>query len=140
MITSQKGESVTSGHRKGGSLNLAEFWMTFELLKLFNYVLAFFVVISVVLGNFKQEIYIETVEVRDVGFLSRLRSAQVTSWCYVFYLVSVESTGALSSDVLVCEAIKVLLGKCRHFLSELDSHCVDTWVYYFGLASRASKQ
>ena len=41
-------------------------------------------------------------------------------------LVSVESTGALSSDVLVCEAIKVLLGKCRHFLSELDSHCVDT--------------
>lgn len=53
--------------------------MTFELLKLFNYVLAFFVVISVVLGNFKQEIDIETVEVRDVGFLSRLRSAQVTS-------------------------------------------------------------
>ena len=45
---------------------------------LFNYVLAFFVAISVVLGNFKQEIYIETVEVRDVGVLSRLRSAQVT--------------------------------------------------------------
>lgn len=33
---------------------------------------------SVVLGIFKQEIYIETVEVRDVGVLSRLRSAQVT--------------------------------------------------------------
>ena len=33
---------------------------------------------SVVMGNFKQEIYIETVEVRGVGVLSRLRSAQVT--------------------------------------------------------------
>ena len=29
-------------------------------------------------GKFQQEIYIETVEVRDVGVLSRLRSAQVT--------------------------------------------------------------
>lgn len=45
---------------------------------------------------------------------------------FVFILVSVESTGALSSDTLVCESIKVLLGKCRHFLSELDSHCLDT--------------
>ncbi|XP_078349483.1 DNA-directed RNA polymerases I and III subunit RPAC1-like isoform X1 [Oculina patagonica] len=42
------------------------------------------------------------------------------------FIFSVESTGALSPDVLVCESIKVLLGKCRHFLSELDSHCVDT--------------
>ena len=43
--------------------------MTFELLKLqcLHCVLVFFVAISVVLGNFKQEIYIETVEVRDVG-------------------------------------------------------------------------
>lgn len=49
---------------------------------------------------------------------------------YLFqcYLVSVESTGALHPDVLVCEAIKVLIGKCRHFLSELDSHCIDTWL------------
>lgn len=42
------------------------------------------------------------------------------------FIFSVESTGALSSDTLVCESIKVLLGKCRHFLSELDSHCLDT--------------
>ena len=49
---------------------------------------------------------------------------------YLFqrHLVSVESTGALHPDVLVCEAIKVLIGKCRHFLSELDSHCIDTWL------------
>ena len=39
-----------------------------------------------------------------------------------------ESTGALHPDVLVCEAIKVLIGKCRHFLSELESHCPDTWL------------
>ncbi|KAK2547672.1 DNA-directed RNA polymerases I and III subunit RPAC1 [Acropora cervicornis] len=42
------------------------------------------------------------------------------------FIFSVESTGALHPDVLVCEAIKVLIGKCRHFLSELDSHCIDT--------------
>ncbi|CAH3178811.1 unnamed protein product [Porites lobata] len=56
-------------------------------------------------------------ELKDRVKLSRIRD---------HFIFSVESTGALSSDVLVCEAIKVLLGKCRHFLSELDSHCVDT--------------
>ena len=34
--------------------------------------------------------------------------------------VSVESTGALAPDVLVTEAIQVLMAKCKHFLSELD--------------------
>lgn len=58
-------------------------------------------------------------------------SIYIDSCCYlnisfVVFLVSVESTGALSSDALVCESIKVLLGKCRHFLSELDSHSLDT--------------
>ncbi|XP_068684097.1 DNA-directed RNA polymerases I and III subunit RPAC1-like isoform X2 [Montipora capricornis] len=42
------------------------------------------------------------------------------------FIFSVESTGALSPDVLVCESLKVLVEKCRHFLSELDSHCIDT--------------
>ena len=35
-------------------------------------------------------------------------------------IVSVESTGALSADTLVLEAIRVMIGKCNHFLSELD--------------------
>ncbi|XP_076354046.1 RNA polymerase I and III subunit C [Tachypleus tridentatus] len=37
------------------------------------------------------------------------------------FICSVESTGALPPDTLVCEAIKVLMGKCRLFLNELDS-------------------
>lgn len=35
--------------------------------------------------------------------------------------VTVESTGILPPDVLVSEAIKVLMAKCQRFLSELDS-------------------
>lgn len=35
--------------------------------------------------------------------------------------VSVESTGVLPPDVLVSEAIKVLMGKCQRFLDELKS-------------------
>ena len=34
--------------------------------------------------------------------------------------VSVESTGALPPDLLVEEAVKVLMNKCTHFLSELN--------------------
>ena len=37
-----------------------------------------------------------------------------------FILVSVESTGALSADVLVSEAIKLLKTKCSQFLDEMD--------------------
>ncbi len=37
-----------------------------------------------------------------------------------FVSVSVESTGALAPDVLVSEAIKVLMGKCRALLQELQ--------------------
>ena len=36
------------------------------------------------------------------------------------YTVSVESTGALPPNLLVVEAIKVLMNKCTHFLSELN--------------------
>jgi len=35
--------------------------------------------------------------------------------------VTVESTGILTPDVLVTEAIKVLMVKCQRFLNELDS-------------------
>lgn len=39
--------------------------------------------------------------------------------------VSVESTGVLPPDVLVSEAIKVLMGKCQRFLDELDAVQMD---------------
>ncbi|XP_032504428.1 DNA-directed RNA polymerases I and III subunit RPAC1 isoform X3 [Phocoena sinus] len=41
------------------------------------------------------------------------------------YIFSVESTGVLPPDVLVSEAIKVLMGKCRRFLDELDAVQMD---------------
>lgn len=37
------------------------------------------------------------------------------------YAVSVESTGILPPDMLVSEAINVLLAKCQKFINELDS-------------------
>lgn len=37
------------------------------------------------------------------------------------HTVTVESTGILTPDVLVTEAIKVLMAKCQRFLNELDS-------------------
>ncbi|XP_034283988.1 DNA-directed RNA polymerases I and III subunit RPAC1 [Pantherophis guttatus] len=37
------------------------------------------------------------------------------------YIFSVESTGILPPDVLVSEAIKVLMGKCQRFVEELKS-------------------
>ncbi len=37
-----------------------------------------------------------------------------------FFAVSVESTGALPPDVLVEEAVKVLMEKCEYFLNKLD--------------------
>lgn len=43
----------------------------------------------------------------------------------LWFPVSVESTGVLPPDVLVSEAIKVLMGKCRRFLDELDAVQMD---------------
>ena len=40
---------------------------------------------------------------------------------YLCCLVSVESTGALVPDVLVVEAIKIMMNKCTHFMKELDN-------------------
>ncbi|XP_077138031.1 DNA-directed RNA polymerases I and III subunit RPAC1 isoform X2 [Ranitomeya variabilis] len=37
------------------------------------------------------------------------------------FIFSVESTGILAPDTLLTEAIKVLMGKCRRFLDELDA-------------------
>ncbi|KAM4772269.1 DNA-directed RNA polymerases I and III subunit RPAC1 [Rhinophrynus dorsalis] len=36
------------------------------------------------------------------------------------FIFSIESTGILAPDTLLSEAIKVLMGKCRRFLDELD--------------------
>ncbi len=41
------------------------------------------------------------------------------------HTVTVESTGILPPDVLVIEAIKVLMAKCQRFLNELDSADVE---------------
>ncbi|KAJ8308704.1 hypothetical protein KUTeg_013578 [Tegillarca granosa] len=49
-------------------------------------------------------------DLKDLVKLSRIRD---------HFIFSVESTGILQTDVLVSEAIKVLMGKCRTFLSEL---------------------
>ena len=47
-------------------------------------------------------------------------SMHVCEGCTPLPPVSVESTGALPPDLLVEEAVKVLMNKCTHFLSELD--------------------
>ncbi|CAL1542561.1 unnamed protein product [Lymnaea stagnalis] len=41
------------------------------------------------------------------------------------FIFSVESTGILAPDVLVSEAIKILIGKCQKFLQELDEGAGD---------------
>ena len=38
----------------------------------------------------------------------------------VFILVSIESTGALPSDVLMIESIKVLKNKCQVLLNQIN--------------------
>lgn len=37
------------------------------------------------------------------------------------FTVTVESVGALTSSVLFIEAVKILKGKCRIFIDELDA-------------------
>merc|ERR1712227_33204 len=50
-------------------------------------------------------------DLKDLVSLNRVRD---------HFIFSVESTGALSPDVLVTEALKVLMGKCQAFLQELE--------------------
>lgn len=65
------------------------------------------------------------------GAIASLQSSDVKSSkrsrlnCLFWFPVSVESTGVLPPDVLVSEAIKVLMGKCRRFLDELDAVQMD---------------
>ncbi|XP_033469100.1 DNA-directed RNA polymerases I and III subunit RPAC1 isoform X3 [Epinephelus lanceolatus] len=51
-------------------------------------------------------------DLKNVVKLGRLRD---------HFIFTVESTGILPPDVLVTEAIKVLMAKCQRFLNELDS-------------------
>ena len=55
-------------------------------------------------------------------FRNLFRKGNDTKWFQLSYiLVSVESTGALAADILVSEAIKLLIGKCAHFLEEMEN-------------------
>ncbi|XP_044304400.1 DNA-directed RNA polymerases I and III subunit RPAC1 [Varanus komodoensis] len=63
------------------------------------------------LDTFSREIFRHD-DLKNLVRLARVRD---------HYIFSVESTGILPPDVLVSEAIKVLMGKCQHFLEELKS-------------------
>ncbi|XP_051880087.1 DNA-directed RNA polymerases I and III subunit RPAC1 isoform X1 [Pristis pectinata] len=55
-------------------------------------------------------------DLKNLVRLSRVRD---------YYIFSVESTGILPPEVLVSEALKVLITKCRRFLNELDTVQMD---------------
>uniref|UniRef100_A0A8C2TGM0 DNA-directed RNA polymerases I and III subunit RPAC1 n=2 Tax=Coturnix japonica TaxID=93934 RepID=A0A8C2TGM0_COTJA len=63
------------------------------------------------LDTFSREVF------RHEGLKNLVRLARVRN----HYIFSVESTGILPPDVLVTEAIKILMGKCQRFLNELDA-------------------
>ncbi|KAM4678958.1 DNA-directed RNA polymerases I and III subunit RPAC1 isoform 2-T2 [Amazona ochrocephala] len=63
------------------------------------------------LDTFSREVF------RHESLKNLVRLARVRN----HYIFSVESTGILPPDVLVSEAIKILMGKCQRFLNELDS-------------------
>uniref|UniRef100_A0A8B9SYB6 RNA polymerase I and III subunit C n=1 Tax=Anas platyrhynchos TaxID=8839 RepID=A0A8B9SYB6_ANAPL len=63
------------------------------------------------LDTFGREVF------RHEGLKNLVRLARVRN----HYIFSVESTGILPPDVLVSEAIKILMGKCQRFLNELDA-------------------
>nr|KAF6507304.1 RNA polymerase I and III subunit C [Rousettus aegyptiacus] len=67
------------------------------------------------LDTFSREVF-RNEKLKKVVRLARVRD---------HYIFSVESTGVLPPDVLVSEAIKVLMGKCRRFLDELDAVQMD---------------
>ncbi|KAK7835986.1 hypothetical protein U0070_004077 [Myodes glareolus] len=72
-------------------------------------------VANVRLDTFSREIF------RNEKLKKAVRLARVRD----HYIFSVESTGVLPPDVLVSEAIKILMGKCQRFLDELDAVQMD---------------
>ncbi|OWK13057.1 POLR1C [Cervus elaphus hippelaphus] len=73
------------------------------------------------LDTFSREVF-RNEKLKKVVRLARVRDHYI---CEFQVEVSVESTGVLPPDVLVSEAIKVLMGKCRRFLDELDAVQMD---------------
>uniref|UniRef100_A0A671E704 DNA-directed RNA polymerases I and III subunit RPAC1 n=1 Tax=Rhinolophus ferrumequinum TaxID=59479 RepID=A0A671E704_RHIFE len=67
------------------------------------------------LDTFSREVF-RNEKLKKIVRLARVRD---------HYIFSVESTGVLPPDVLVSEAVKVLMGKCRRFLDELDAVQMD---------------
>uniref|UniRef100_A0ABI7ZE31 DNA-directed RNA polymerases I and III subunit RPAC1 n=1 Tax=Felis catus TaxID=9685 RepID=A0ABI7ZE31_FELCA len=67
------------------------------------------------LDTFSREVF-RNEKLKKVVRLARVRD---------HYIFSVESTGVLPPEVLVSEAIKVLMGKCQRFLDELDAVQMD---------------
>ncbi|XP_012874639.1 PREDICTED: DNA-directed RNA polymerases I and III subunit RPAC1 isoform X2 [Dipodomys ordii] len=67
------------------------------------------------LDTFSREVF-RNEKLKKVVRLARVRD---------HYIFSVESTGVLPPDVLVSEAIKILMAKCRRFLDELDAVQMD---------------
>ncbi|XP_021115429.1 DNA-directed RNA polymerases I and III subunit RPAC1 isoform X2 [Heterocephalus glaber] len=62
---------------------------------------------------------------REIFRHEKLKKAVQLTRVRDHYIFSVESTGVLPPDVLVSEAIKVLMGKCQRFLDELDAVQMD---------------
>ncbi|XP_036023250.1 DNA-directed RNA polymerases I and III subunit RPAC1 isoform X1 [Onychomys torridus] len=67
------------------------------------------------LDTFSREIF-RSEKLKKLVRLARVRD---------HYIFSVESTGVLPPDVLVSEAVKILMGKCQRFLDELDAVQMD---------------
>lgn len=61
-----------------------------------------------------------TTKSNELGLFDDLPYALSNLPPLLIFLVSVESTGILPPDVLVTEAINVLISKCQKFLTELD--------------------
>ncbi|KAL1777612.1 DNA-directed RNA polymerases I and III subunit RPAC1 isoform X2 [Sigmodon hispidus] len=57
---------------------------------------------------------------REISRNEKLKKAVWLACVRDHYIFSVKSTGVLPPDVLVSEAIKILMGMCRRFLDELD--------------------
>lgn len=70
------------------------------------------------------DIYDETPATKSSESQHTEKVGQIVILMLLFLPVTVESTGVLPPDVLVTEAINVLMNKCQKFLNELDSHTV----------------
>uniref|UniRef100_A0A8C4WZT6 DNA-directed RNA polymerases I and III subunit RPAC1 n=1 Tax=Eptatretus burgeri TaxID=7764 RepID=A0A8C4WZT6_EPTBU len=68
-------------------------------------------VVNARMDNCSREVFRHE-ELKNLVKLTRVRD---------HFIFLVESTGALSPAILVMEAVKILMGKCRRFIAELDA-------------------